>query len=70
MDSGLPPPELFPTLLAGPIAGKMPKGWVHRCLESGRAIVLVDGVDEAPQHQRSDVRAWLREMSDTYPAAR
>lgn len=42
----LPAPETFPRLIAPSIADKMPHGWVHEQLEKGRAIVLVDGVDE------------------------
>src|SRR6266702_4638514 len=44
--SGLPRPEAFPELVAPAISGTMPKGWVHMALELGRAIVLIDGVDE------------------------
>lgn len=30
--------------IAGPLTG-MPKGWVERQLDSGRALLLIDGVD-------------------------
>src|SRR3989454_10771983 len=44
--SDLPRPELFIEFSAPAIADTMPKGWVHTALRSGRALVLVDGVDE------------------------
>jgi len=66
----LPVPEDFPRLVTPAIAGTMPGGWVHDQLRSGRAIVLVDGVDEVPQLQRSEVRSWLKELAETYDGAR
>ncbi len=68
--SGLPRPEAFPELVAPAISGTMPKGWVHMALELGRAIVLIDGVDEVPSLRRQDVRAWLKELVETYPQSR
>jgi len=70
VESGLPAPEDFPSLVVPAIAGTMPTGWVHDQLKSGRAIVLVDGIDEVPQLQRSDVRIWLKELAETYDRAR
>src|SRR5258708_18621104 len=48
----------------------MPRGWVHEKLRSGRAIVLIDGLDEIPASQREDVRTWLKELMETYSHAR
>ncbi len=48
----------------------MPPGWVHRQLQEGRAIVLVDGIDEVPVPLRASVYAWLDELVATYPLAR
>jgi hypothetical protein len=45
-------------------------GWVNGLLASGRAAVLVDGVDELPEAQRRRAREWLRELVMTYPDAR
>lgn len=47
--------------------GPIPNGWVHRCLASGSAILLVDGVDELPSEQRDAVRIWLRAQLGQYP---
>jgi hypothetical protein len=66
-ESGLPQPSEF---IAGPLKGLMPQGWAHRVLESGRGIILVDGVDEVPQGRREAVRHWLRELLDVYPNIR
>ena len=48
----------------------MPNGWVHTQLKLGRAIVLVDGLDEVAISQRDEVREWLKELVETFPKAR
>ncbi|SNY56174.1 NACHT domain-containing protein [Paractinoplanes atraurantiacus] len=65
--SALPAPEQFLTGVADPIAGTMPPGWAHRQLAEGRALLLIDGVDELPADRRPRVRTWLRDLLDTYP---
>jgi hypothetical protein len=62
----LPAPERFLDLIAAPIVGLMPAGWVHRQLDAG-AIVCIDGVDEVPEAQRRAVRDWLRGLLAAYP---
>ncbi|MEO6084839.1 MAG: NACHT domain-containing protein [Umezawaea sp.] len=69
-DSPLPRPEQFLDKTAGTIAGLMPVGWVHRVLKSGRALLMVDGVDEVPAPKRHRVREWLRELVMTFPLAK
>ncbi|TWE29972.1 NACHT domain-containing protein [Prauserella muralis] len=66
----LPGPEDFVAHAAKPLAGAMPRGWAHRVLTSGRALVLVDGVDEVPAARRRDVKAWLRELVTAFPETR
>lgn len=66
----LPPPERFLEGVADPIAGLMPAGWVHRRLRSGRALLLVDGVDELPSAQRRAVRSWLSGLLAEFPRVR
>ncbi|WP_157420171.1 NACHT domain-containing protein [Actinomadura kijaniata] len=56
----LPRPEQYLDTVAGNLVGIMPRGWVHRQLRSGRALLMVDGVDEVPAHRRQAVRDWLR----------
>ena len=65
-----PAPEDFPGLVAPAIAGAMPPGWVHRQLQEGRAIVLIDGIDEVPASLRAGVYAWLDDLVAAYPLAR
>jgi hypothetical protein len=67
---GLPPPECFLEGAADPIAGLMPTGWVHRRLGEGRALLMVDGVDELPSAQRRTVRPWLAGLIAGYPDLR
>jgi hypothetical protein len=66
----LPTPEEFLNQLGRHIADGMPTGWVHENLRTGRALVLVDGVDELPASQRPIARSWLRELIDSFPEAR
>jgi predicted NACHT family NTPase len=69
VQSELPRPEAFPGLIAPIIADTMPKGWVHRQFELGRAMILIDGLDELPSSRREDVRLWLRVLVKTYSQA-
>jgi hypothetical protein len=70
-ESGLPTPKDFPGLIAPAIADTMSdRQWVHDQLQAGRALVLVDGVDEVPVLQRQDVHTWLKDLVETYPEAR
>src|SRR3954468_12285498 len=66
----LPPPERFLEGVADSIAGLMPAGWVHRRLQEGRVLLMVDGVDELPSAQRRAVRPWLAALITEYPGMR
>ncbi|WP_238413170.1 NACHT domain-containing protein [Saccharothrix deserti] len=67
---GLPGPEAFVEDTAQPLAALMPPGFAHRQLESGRALVLVDGVDELPSAERGAVRGWLDKLTRAFPQVR
>jgi hypothetical protein len=69
-DSALPSPEQFPSLVSLSISDTMPRGWVHRVLQVGTAIVMVDGVDEVTESRRVEVRTWLKDIVDTFPKCR
>ncbi|MEU6198424.1 NACHT domain-containing protein [Streptomyces sp. NPDC047061] len=69
-DGELPAPEEFVRATTPSISGIMPAGWVHRQLATGRALLLVDGVDELPGRRRPKVRAWLRSLITAYPDLR
>ncbi|MFJ3515176.1 NACHT domain-containing protein [Streptomyces sp. NPDC090131] len=64
----LPLPEDF--LRAGAVPLSAPPGWVEDLMLGGRALVLVDGVDEVPQRLRARTETWLRSLVAAYPRAR
>ncbi|MEV7556784.1 NACHT domain-containing protein [Streptomyces sp. NPDC089795] len=64
----LPLPEDFPRAGGVPLSG--PPGWVEDLMLSGRALVLVDGVDEVPQRLRTRTETWLRSLISAFPKAR
>jgi hypothetical protein len=66
----LPRPENFVDLVASPLSGLMPDGWVHRQLESGHVLLLIDGVDEVITGERPRVKRWLSELLAAYPNLR
>jgi NACHT conflict system protein/NACHT domain-containing protein len=66
----LPAPQAFLSGLGRHIADEMPAGWLHDQLRSGRALVLIDGVDEIPERDRRAAQRWLSELVGTFPAAR
>ncbi|MDJ0466357.1 NACHT domain-containing protein [Streptomyces sp. H27-C3] len=66
----LPAPKDFLAAVDCPLAGEQPTGWEARVLTAGRGLVLVDGIDEIPDAERSRTRAWLGELIDTYPGNR
>jgi hypothetical protein len=68
--TNLPRPESFPSLIAPAIAAMMPDLWVHNQLKDGRAIVLIDGIDEVPNNKREEVRQWLQGLISAFPNAR
>ncbi|MGW5716120.1 NACHT domain-containing protein [Amycolatopsis sp. NPDC003865] len=68
--SPLPSPEHFLDEVGRHIADEMPAGWVQRRLRGGRAVLLVDGLDEVPDDRRREVRDWLRELIGAFPRAR
>jgi hypothetical protein len=65
-----PPPEHFMRHTTPAISGASPQGWVHKVLEDGRALVLVDGFDEVSIDRRTEALSWLRDLNTTYPENR
>ncbi|SHG21883.1 NACHT domain-containing protein [Streptoalloteichus hindustanus] len=55
---------------SSPQLGPIPEGWAHRQFDSGRALLLVDGIDELSARRRPAVRTWLRELLASYPQLR
>ncbi|MFD7121110.1 NACHT domain-containing protein [Streptomyces sp. NPDC059922] len=66
----LPLPEDFLRASGVPLHGSAPAGWAERLLTGGRALVLVDGVDEVPTRLRSRTETWLRSLIAAFPEAR
>ncbi|WP_306463729.1 NACHT domain-containing NTPase [Streptomyces sp. WAC07061] len=64
----LPMPEDFLRSSGVPLSA--PVGWVEELMLSGRALVLVDGVDEVPQRLRARTETWLRGLVAAFPDAR
>ncbi|MGC4755639.1 NACHT domain-containing protein [Micromonospora trifolii] len=66
----LPAPEDFLSEVGRHISAEKPPGWVHDQLRSGRAVVLIDGVDELAENRRLEARRWLRDLVAAFPLAR
>ncbi|MEU0271167.1 NACHT domain-containing protein [Streptomyces sp. NPDC006307] len=66
----LPLPDDFLRAAGVPLHGSTPGGWVEQLMASGRALVLVDGVDEVPARLRSRTAAWLKSLIAAFPEAR
>lgn len=48
----------------------LPDNWITHNLESGNAIVLVDGFDEVKSEDRDDVLNWIDDLVRRYPKIR
>ncbi|MCX5413446.1 NACHT domain-containing NTPase [Streptomyces sp. NBC_00059] len=66
----LPTPEDFLRAAGVPLHGAAPAGWVDGLLAGGRALVLVDGVDEVPMRLRHRTEKWLKDLIAAYPMSR
>ncbi|MER5806823.1 NACHT domain-containing protein [Streptomyces sp. NPDC002033] len=66
----LPTPEQFLDYAARTLAAAAPQDFVRNALDSGHAMVLIDGVDELPSGRRGEVRDWLRELTQSYEKCR
>ncbi|MFJ8756706.1 NACHT domain-containing protein [Streptomyces cyaneofuscatus] len=66
----LPAPEEFLRAAGVPLCGSAPAGWADRMMLHGRALVLVDGVDEVPDRLRKRTERWLKDLIVAYPRAK
>ncbi|MEV6544276.1 NACHT domain-containing protein [Streptomyces sp. NPDC051665] len=64
----LPPPAAFLSSTGCPHTP--PEGWTERVLTAGRALVLVDGLDEIPSADRHRTRDWLLSLIRAFPGNR
>ncbi len=51
------------------VADSLEFPWVEEALKSGRALILIDGLDEVPPDGRTQVLDWIRGLMDFYPEA-
>jgi Leucine-rich repeat (LRR) protein len=68
VDSGLPAADEFAAGVNS--ARQQPDGWAQRQLDDGRALILVDGIDELPEERRAEAREWLAALVDAFPRGR
>ena len=66
----LPSPKEFLDKVASEIVDEMPKGWVQEVLRHGEALLLIDGLDEVPIHQRENVYEWLENILGSFDFVR
>ncbi|MFC7306708.1 NACHT domain-containing protein [Streptomyces monticola] len=66
----LPTPDEFLRAAGVPLHATAPAGWVEGLLGDGRALVLVDGVDEIPTRLRHRTKTWLKSLIAAFPDAR
>ncbi|MBT1090535.1 NACHT domain-containing protein [Streptomyces sp. Tu102] len=67
--TGFPTPSQLPGA-ARLMIDEAPSGWAGRVLESGRALLLVDGLDEVPYEDREEAHRWLSSLLKRYPGTR
>lgn len=66
----LPKPERLVEALAPVLDNAKPAGWVHDLFAAGRAVLLVDGLDELVAERRDGAKRWLEMVVRAYPEAR
>lgn len=71
--SGTNLPDDLERLLAAvapALAEEKPAGWVTELFGSGRAMLLVDGLDELVENRRAKAQRWIEKFVRSYPDAR
>ncbi|WP_326687423.1 NACHT domain-containing protein [Streptomyces sp. NBC_01795] len=61
----LPSPGEFLAATGTPLS--QPPGWAERMMRDGRALLLIDGVDEIPERDRERTQQWLTALLAAYP---
>jgi hypothetical protein len=63
----LPLPSQFLSSVNCPLSGIQPDGWMERVLAAGRALVMIDGVDEIPVAEREKTHTWIKDLLGSFP---
>jgi hypothetical protein len=58
----LPDLEELSKEVAGALYDRQPVSWCSRILRAGRAVILIDGLDEVPTARRSAVQQWFHKL--------
>jgi predicted NACHT family NTPase len=66
----LPDPSAFLRHAGIHLSATSPTGWVEQILAEGRALLLIDGIDELPRERRENARIWLRNLISDFSACR
>nr|WP_309112434.1 NACHT domain-containing protein [Saccharothrix sp.] len=69
-DGPLPTPERILDTTAPVLAEEKPDRWVVGRFRDGRALLLVDGIDELGSERRAEAAQWLEDLVAAYPDAR
>ena len=67
---GIPTPQEWPKANGSMLGLEVPPNWMHGLLRNGRAVVLIDGVDEVSVQHRKLLLENLQELVANYPLAR
>jgi hypothetical protein len=66
VDTGLPSISSFVAGLSPALSEMLPQGWAKSVFAAGRALVLIDGLDELPEKQRASAQMWLADLTSVY----
>ncbi|MFN8526826.1 MAG: NACHT domain-containing protein [Chloroflexota bacterium] len=65
-----PDADELPVAVSKHLAGAVPPLWASSVLDSGRGLVLVDGLDEVAEARRESARRWVSELVAAFGRSR
>jgi len=63
----LPSPIELVSSITESFKDTMPEGWILSKLESGTALVMIDGIDEYPSSKREKLIEWYQDLRTLFP---